>query len=166
MVISMVYDQKAISVYFDFLPKLGSSNFDEQTKIISHILPLFKEYKVIVLGDREFCSVKLANWLREQRLLFCLRLKKTEFLEKEDGVWSELNNLGLKPRVSLFIEGVKVTKRQRIDGFNIAAKWKRNAQRNCPKRRMVYSHKLGEFRVSVSEAPPKETRQLQKKIWY
>ncbi|WP_414588227.1 transposase [Scytonema sp. PCC 10023] len=162
----MVYDQKAISVYFDFLPKLGSSNFDEQTKIISHILPLFKEYKVIVLGDREFCSVKLANWLREQRLLFCLRLKKTEFLEKEDGVWSELNNLGLKPRVSLFIEGVKVTKRQRIDGFNIAAKWKRNAQRNCPKRRMVYSHKLGEFRVSVSEAPPKETRQLQKKIWY
>ena len=129
----MVYDQRAIPVYFDFLPKLGSSNFDEQTKFISHILPLLKEYKVIVLGDREFCSVKLANWLREQGLLFYLRLKKTEFLEKEDGTWSQLNDLGLNPGVSLFIEGVKVTKTQRIDGFNIAVKWKRKIRGIAPK---------------------------------
>jgi len=133
MMISIIYDQRAIPVYFEFLPKLGSSNLDEQTKFISHILPLFKEHKVIVLGDREFCSVKLANWLREQGLLFCLRLKKTEFIEREDGVWSELNDLGLKPGVSLFILGIKVTKTQRIGGFNLAGKWKRKIRGVAPK---------------------------------
>ena len=64
--ISIIYDQRAIPVYFEFLPKFGSSNFDEQTKFLTHILLLFKAYKVIVLGDREFCSVRLANWLREK----------------------------------------------------------------------------------------------------
>ena len=125
---SIVHDQRSIPIYFEFLPKLGSSNFDEQTKFISHILPLFKGYKVIVLGDREFCYVKLANSLREEGLLFCLRLKKTEFIQQQDGVWEELNDLGLKPGVSLFIEGIKVTKTQKIRGFNLAGKWKRKYQ--------------------------------------
>lgn len=125
IMISIIYDQRAIPVYFEFLPKLGSSNFDEQTKFISQILSLFEEYKIFLLGDREFCSIKLANWLREQGLMFCLRLKKNEFIEVENGMMQELNNLGLKPGVSFFIEGVKVTKTQRVAGFNIAAKWKR-----------------------------------------
>jgi len=64
IMISIIYDQRAIPVYFEFLPKLGSSNFLEQTNFISEILPLFKKYKPILWGDREFCSVKLANWLR------------------------------------------------------------------------------------------------------
>ena len=133
IMISLIYDGRAIPVYFEFLTKLGSSNFDEQIKFISHVLPLFKEYRTILLGDREFCSVKLANWLRDKDLLFCTRLKKTEFIEREDGVWSELNDLGLKPGVSLFIEGAKVTKTQRIRGFNIAAKWKRKIRGIAPK---------------------------------
>jgi len=33
--------------------------------------------------------------------------------------------LGLKPGFSLFIEGIKVTKTQKIRGFNLAGKWKR-----------------------------------------
>jgi hypothetical protein len=76
IMISIIYDQRAIPVYFEFLPKLGSSNFDEQTKFISQILSLFKEYKIILLADREFCSIKLANWLREQELMFCASIKK------------------------------------------------------------------------------------------
>jgi len=89
IMISIIYDQRAIPIYFEFLPKLGSSNLGEQIKFISQILPLFKGYKTIVLGDREFCSIKLANWLREEELMFCLRLKKNEFIEIEDGVWKE-----------------------------------------------------------------------------
>ena len=73
IMISIIYDQRAIPIYYEFLPKLGSSNLGEQIKFISQILPLFKGYKTIVLGDREFCSIKLANWLREEELMFCLR---------------------------------------------------------------------------------------------
>jgi hypothetical protein len=44
-------------------------------------------------------------------VIFCLRLKKNEFIEIEDGVWKELNDLRLKPGVSLFIEGINAIKR-------------------------------------------------------
>ncbi len=37
IMISIIYDRRAIPVYFEFLPKLGSSNFDEQIKFISQI---------------------------------------------------------------------------------------------------------------------------------
>ncbi len=86
---------------------------------------LFKNYQPVVLGDREFCSVKLADWLRKKSVQFCLRLRKSEFVEIEKKVWTDLKNLGLKPGFSLFIQGVKVTKTYQIGGFNIACKWKR-----------------------------------------
>ena len=60
IMISLVYDSRAIPIYFEFLPKLGSSNLAEQSRIFSQVIPLFKQYKTVVLGDREFCSVKLA----------------------------------------------------------------------------------------------------------
>jgi hypothetical protein len=124
--ISIIYEQRSIPVFFELLPKLGSTNFTEQTKIIAQVLPLFEKYKTCVLGDREFCSVKLANWLRESSIYFCLRLKKSTFIELEDEIWLDLNQLGLKPGISLFIQGIKVTKSHRIQGFNLACKWKRS----------------------------------------
>lgn len=133
IMISLLYEKRAIPVYFEFLSKLGSSNFNEQVKFIAQILPLFKEYKVIVLGDREFCSVKLANWLREQKLRFCLRLKKNEFIQQEEGKWQDLNELGLKPGISLFMEGIKLTKTSKIGGFNLASKWRRKIRGVAPK---------------------------------
>jgi hypothetical protein len=123
--VSVVWDKRAFPVYFILLPKLGSSNIDEQTKILSQVLPLFQTYKICVLGDREFCSVKLANWLRERNLYFCLRLKKNHFIEVKQDIWLELKQLGLSPGVSLFLQGVKVTKSPGFFSFNIAGKWKR-----------------------------------------
>ena len=74
---------------------------------------------------REFCSVQLANWLREQQVQFCLRLKKNEFIQAESGIWQDLNSLGLKPRISQFMPNFQVTKTQKISGFNVACKWQR-----------------------------------------
>ncbi len=133
IMISIIYEQRAIPVYFEFLSKLGSSNFPEQTSVISKVLPLFKNEQLLLLGDREFCSVKLANWLAEQGVQFCLRLKKNEFVARENEKWSELNALGLKPGTSLFIQDVKVTKTQKIGGFNVAGKWKRKISGGTPK---------------------------------
>jgi hypothetical protein len=64
---------------------------------------------------------------------FCLRLKKNENIEIEDGIWYQLNNLGLKPGISLFIEDVKVTKTKQVSGFNIAGKWKRKVYKYVAK---------------------------------
>lgn len=125
MMISVVYDKRAIPIYFELLPKIGSSNEKEQKRLFSQVLPLFKEYRTIVLGDREFCSLELANWLREQKVQFCLRLKKSEFVEVEQGIWCVLDELGLKPGISLFLSGIKVTKTHKAVGFNLAGKWQR-----------------------------------------
>jgi len=133
IMISIIHDRRAIPVYFELLPKLGSSNFAEQTKFISQILPLFNKSKTILLGDREFCSVKLANWLREQELLFCLRLKKNEFIEVQNSEWQQLDNLGLSPGISLFLEGIKMTKTKKISGFNLAGLWQRKIGGMTPK---------------------------------
>lgn len=131
--ISIIYEQRAIPVYFEFLSKLGSSNFPEQTSVISKVLPLFKNEQLLILGDREFCSVKLASWLRAQEVQFCLRLKKNEFIARENENWSELNALGLKPGNSLFIEDFKVTKTKKIGGFNVAGKWQPKILEVAPK---------------------------------
>lgn len=125
MMISLIYEQRAIPIYWEFLPRMGNSNFEEQSKIFSQVLGLFNKYQTVILGDREFCSVKLANWLREQEVEFCLRLKKNEFIQNEDEIWYSLDSLGLEPGVSLFLQNIKVTKSQKVPGFNLAAKWKR-----------------------------------------
>lgn len=133
--ISIVWNKRSFPVYFELLPKLGCSNFDEQKRIISQVLPVFKEHIICVLGDREFCSVSLANWLGEQGTKFCLRLKKNEFVEVQDKIYTELNMLGLSPGTSFFLQGVKVTKRKNKDfrGFNVAGKWQRKNLGQTPK---------------------------------
>lgn len=115
----------AFPIYFELLPKLGCSKFEEQKAVVTKVLPLFRPYKVVVLGDREFCSVKLANWLRGENLYFCLRLKKNEFLQVQSEIWVQLKDLGLEPGVCLFFKGVKVTKIKGFVCFNVGCKWKR-----------------------------------------
>lgn len=131
--VSIVYEQRSIPIYFQLLTKLGSSNFNEQTKIIAQVLPLLIKYKVCVLGDREFCSVSLANWLRQSNVYFCLRLKKSEFIELKHGIWLGINELGLKQGISFFIEGVRVTKSNNFQGFNLACKWQRSRHASSSK---------------------------------
>lgn len=133
LMFSIVWDRRAFPIYFELLPKLGSSNLQEQKAALSQVIPGFKNYKVCLLGDREFCSVKLANWLWEQNLSFCLRLKKTEFVQVKTDMWLELNHLGLTPGVSFFIQGVKLTKMKGFRSFNVACKWRRKILGVAPK---------------------------------
>jgi hypothetical protein len=71
---------------------------------------------------REFCSAKLANWVREQQVQFCLRLKNKELIQAKSGIWQDLNSLGLKPGISQLLANCQVTKTQKISGFNVACK--------------------------------------------
>lgn len=125
LMVSLIWEKRALPIYWQLLQKQGSSNFAKQTKAFSQILSLFKDYKVVVLGDREFCSVKLGNWLLEQKVYFCLRLKQNEFVLLEDEIWLQLSSLGLSPGMSLYLNGVRVTKQKGFAKFNVACKWKR-----------------------------------------
>jgi hypothetical protein len=89
--VSLIWEKRAILLSWSLLPKRGSSNVDEQSAALSAILPLFKNYKIIVLEDREFCSVDLPYWLKEQNVYFCLRLKRNYCIETENIIWIRLD---------------------------------------------------------------------------
>lgn len=130
--VSLIWDKRAIPLYWIFLPKLGSSNFLDQKTAIKPVFSLLEGHKIVVLGDREFCSVDLGKWLREQRVYFCLRLKRDEFIQLKGELWVQLQNLGLAPGVCLYFQGVKVTKTKGFAGFNVACKWQRKSQGWAP----------------------------------
>lgn len=126
LMISLIYQRRAIPIYFELLPKIGCCNVEQQKAILALALPLLQNYTIVVLGDREFCSVDLATWLRRRsQTYFCLRLRRNEYIETAADIWVQLKDLGLYPGVSLYLEGVKVTKTKGFIGGNIACKWKR-----------------------------------------
>lgn len=127
LMVSLIYRNRAIPLYGEFLNKLGSSNLSEQIRVLSPVLGLLKSDRVVVLGDREFCSVLLGNWLEEQGVGYVLRLKETTSFQK-NGKFESLNQQGLKAGTSFFFKRVKVTQQVKSKTFNVAGKWKRTYQ--------------------------------------
>ncbi len=61
--VSLIYQKRAIPIYFEVLDKKGNSNVEKQIAVLSKVLSLLTSYTKVVLGDREFCGVDLAKWL-------------------------------------------------------------------------------------------------------
>jgi hypothetical protein len=125
LMVSLVYDKRALPIYWEFLDKKGSSNLEEQQRVLGKALEVLSEYKMVVLGDREFCSVRLGKWLSEQAIYFCLRQKKSTNVKTKDGVYQEMRELGLIPGTQLFLNDVNITKEKGQVEFKLACKWKK-----------------------------------------
>ena len=102
LMVSLIWDKRAIPLYWIFLPKLGSSNLESQKTAIQPILSLLKGYKTVVLGDREFCCVDLGKWLTEQGVYFCLRLKRSGVYSGRGPALGSITDLRTSPW-SLFL---------------------------------------------------------------
>ncbi|MBD1943570.1 IS4 family transposase [Coleofasciculus sp. FACHB-712] len=124
-VISLIEQKRAIPVYWLLLPKRGCSNLAEQKKLIRPLLRLFKGYRMLVLGDREFHSIKLANWLQSKGIDFVLRQKKGTYVRQENQSYQRLQSLGLNPGISFFFTGIQATKQKGFAQFNLAGYYKR-----------------------------------------
>lgn len=147
--VSLIWDKRAIPLYWILLPKLGASDLSSQKTVIQPVFTLLQGYKIVVLGDREFCSVDLGNWLLEKRVYFCLRLKRDVFIQVEGEIWLQLQTIGLAPGVSLYFQGVKVTKTKGFAGFNVACKWKRKYQGWVPEEGWFILTNLPELKSAV-----------------
>jgi len=126
LMVSIVYDKRAIPIYWEILKKKGSSNLKEQQQVLEKVFNLLSDYKIVVLGDREFCSISLGKWLGEQDVYFCLRQKQSTNVKIKDGVYQEMRELGLTPGTKLFLNDVNITKEKGFAEFNLACKWKKN----------------------------------------
>lgn len=135
LMVSLIVDKRAIPLYCKCLNKVGSSNLSEQQAVLQPVLELLKAHRLVVLGDREFCSVKLGHWLTQQsqQVWFCLRLRRNEQVQLEADLWVELGSLGVVPGMSLFLNDVQVTHQQGFGKFNLVAKWKKRYRGWNPK---------------------------------
>ena len=61
------------------------------------MLELLSDYKIIILGDREFGSIKLADWLCEKKVKFILRVKQWRYVPAENSDYIRLSDLALLP---------------------------------------------------------------------
>ena len=79
----------------------------------------------MILGDREFGSVKLARWLCEKNVTFVLRVKQGRYIQEEGEEFKRLSECGLVPGTSFYLKGVKVTKQKGFGLFDVVGYWRR-----------------------------------------
>ena len=123
LMVSMIWRKRAIPIYWKILEKQGNSTLENQQEVLKSVFATLSAYNLLVLGDREFCSITLANWLREPKVDFCLRLKKNVCIQTQEELWTELKLLGLEPGNSFFNQEVTIRKTAPVQGFNLAGKW-------------------------------------------
>jgi hypothetical protein len=129
-VVSVIWEKRAWPVAWVLLDKKGSSNLREQQQLLRPVLRLLKGYQFVVIGDREFSSVGLACWLRQQDVKFVFRIKQSTHIYLPAFNYQPLRELGLTPGTSLFLRSVEVTHQSGYGTFNLAAYWQRGYRKH------------------------------------
>ncbi|MBW3586647.1 MAG: transposase [Cyanobacteria bacterium 0813] len=79
----IIWVKQSIPLYWQLLDKKRSSNICQQQALIAPVLELLSDYEVLVLGDREFGSVKLAYWLCQKQVKFIFRVKQDDIFNQK-----------------------------------------------------------------------------------
>ncbi|MEM9538677.1 MAG: hypothetical protein AAGA60_04100 [Cyanobacteria bacterium P01_E01_bin.42] len=74
----------------------------EQKEILRPVIHLLKEYKIVVIADREFSNVKSTNWLIYKGIGYIIRVKKGRYFREKDKEYKHLSSLGLAQGKSFF----------------------------------------------------------------
>lgn len=122
---SLIEDQRAIPVYWQLLAKQGCSNLREQQALIRPMLRLFKGYRLLLLGDREFHSMRLAKWSHSKEIDFVPRQKQGTYICSSNQSYHRLETLGLVPGISFFLTDIQATKQKGLGKFNLAGYYPR-----------------------------------------
>ena len=120
---SLIKNKRGIPLNWMLLNKKGNSNINEQKRLLKSILRLLKGYDVIIIGDREFGNVNLADWLSSQGCNYVLRTKSNKYIQSQNGDYQKLSSLGLKPGKSFYLKRVKFTKQSGMTQVNLVGYW-------------------------------------------
>lgn len=124
--LSLVYQKRAIPVFWQLLEHQGKTDLAQQQALLQPVLHLLRRYPIVVLGDREFHSVALGQWLEQMNVGFVLRLLKSTTVElNEHSQFTRLDALPQYPGCSSFEVMVQVTQQHGFGRFNLATRWKR-----------------------------------------
>lgn len=123
---TIIWGNHALPIYWELLSKFGSSSFREQKRVLGPVLALLKPYPVVVIGDREFHSAKLADWLRAKGVDVVFRQKKSAFVATSCQPGKSLKTQGFKAGESHFFKNVTFQKSDPIQGFNLGVYWEKS----------------------------------------
>lgn len=133
---SVIWGTHALPLWFEQIDHLGNSDLVCQKRLIKQVLRLFKakKYPVLILGDREFHSPKLADWLASRGVFFCLRQRKSLNVKTTlDSDYTTVGSEGFQPGQSRFYPQVFCNKEDDIGPLNLAVYWKRRDRGKGPK---------------------------------
>jgi Transposase DDE domain len=122
---SVIYQKRAWPIFWCLLGKDGSSNLLEQQKVLRPVIRLLKNYRLVIIGDREFHSVELAHWLYKQNISFVFRQKKDTTFQKNRQSFQTLESIPIYPGIRQFYTNIKLTRKRGFGRFNLAVYWKR-----------------------------------------
>jgi len=125
LMVSAIYQKRALPIFWILLSKKGASNFREQQIVLRPIIKLFKTHQIIIVGDREFHSVELAQWIDCQGVKFVLRQKKNTNFRQKRRKFKTLSSVQVAPGQRQFISEIGLTHRQGFGRFNLAIYWKK-----------------------------------------
>ena len=153
--VSVAWRKRALPVSWTILNKKGASNLSEQKQLLTPILVLLKEYKIIVIGDREFHSAKLGEWLKKKKVAFILRQRKNTNIREKNGKYYPREERLVIPGRKTILTGVEVTLESPSD-YNMVI----YSQRKYGERK---EQKVWYLLTNLSDA--KEVVELYKKRW-
>ena len=125
LMVSAIYQKRALPIFWILLNKKGVSDLREQQIVLRPVIKLFKAYKLVVIGDREFHSVELAHWLHRQRVNFVFRQKKDTTFRQNRQKFKSLSQVEISPGMKQFLTNITLTQKKGFGRFNLAIYWKR-----------------------------------------
>jgi hypothetical protein len=122
---SAIYQKRAFPIFWIFLSKKGASDLREQQIVLRPIIKLFKTHQIVLVGDREFHSVELAQWIDSQGVKFVLRQKKDTTFRASRRKFNSLSSVMVAPGQRKFLREINITQKKGFGRFNLAVYWRR-----------------------------------------
>ncbi len=129
LMVSAIYQKRALPIFWMVLEKKGASNLTEQQIVLRPVIKLFKAHQLVVIGDREFHSIELAHWLHRQKVKFVFRQKQDTTFRQNRQKLKSLSQVEIYPGMKQFLTNITLTQKKGFGRFNLAIYWKRKYKR-------------------------------------
>lgn len=100
LTLGIVYKGTAIPIYWELLDKRGNSDYAERLALIKKFVQKFGKEKIAdLLCDREFIGKEWFEWLNEEKISFCIRIRNNTITRNSRGdrVTMDMLFLDLRP---------------------------------------------------------------------
>ena len=149
LIASAIYQKRAFPIFWILLSKKGASNLREQQIVLRPVIKLFKAHQIVIVGDREFHSVDLAEWIDRQGVKFVLRQKKDTNFRLRRGKFNSLSSVQIAPGQREFFSEINLTQKKGFGRFNLAVYWRRKYKNKQEKNPWYLLTNIGDLETAV-----------------